>query len=140
MSGQNIGGYKYDEDTNTFPVFINYEKSEDISDTTKYHDRFVSPSRLIAISKSRRRLDSKDIERLRHADETGMRTFLFVRKNKHDAESKEFYYLGEMHPTGVFRQILMPNGEKSPISAVEIEYDLMTPVKDELYDYLTSGK
>ncbi len=140
VNGNSIGGYFYDEDTNTFPVFINYEKSDDISDTTKYHDRFVSPSRLIAISKSRRRLDSKDIERLRHAEETGLRTFLFVRKNKNDSESKEFYYLGEMRPTGVFLPIMMPNGDKPQIPAVEIEYDLLSPVKDELYDYLTSGE
>lgn len=30
----NIGGYKYDKDTQTFPVFINYDKSEDISAST----------------------------------------------------------------------------------------------------------
>jgi hypothetical protein len=136
VSGQNIGGYKYDEETNTFPVFINYEKDDDISDTTKYHDRFLSPSRLVAISKSRRRLDSKDIVRLRQADENGMRTFLFVRKNKDDKESKEFYYLGEMRPTGRFVPIVMAG---TNTSAVEIEYDLLTPVADELYDYLTSG-
>ena len=140
VNGNSIGGYFYDEETNTFPVFINYEKSDDISDTTKYQDRFLSPSRLIAISKSQRRLDSKDIERLRHADETGMRTFLFMRKNKNDAESKEFYYLGEMRPTGVFLPIMMPNGDKPAKPAVEIEYDLLTPVRDELYDYLTSGE
>lgn len=136
VSGQNIGGYKYDEETNTFPVFINYEKDDDISDTTKYHDRFLSPSRLVAISKSRRRLDSKDIVRLRQADENGMRIFLFVRKNKDDKESKEFYYLGEMRPTGRFVPIVMVG---TNTSAVEIEYDLLTPVADELYDYLTAG-
>ena len=36
----NIGGYKYDKKTKTFPVFINYDKQEDISDTTKYEDHF----------------------------------------------------------------------------------------------------
>lgn len=34
----NIGGYKYDKKTKTFPVFINYDKQNDISDTTKYED------------------------------------------------------------------------------------------------------
>ena len=140
VNGNSIGGYFYDEETNTFPVFINYEKSDDISDTTKYQDRFLSPSRLIAISKSQRRMDSKDIVRLRHAEETGMRTFLFMRKNKSDAESKEFYYLGEMRPTGMFKPIMMPNGNKPSKPAVEIEYDLLTPVRDELYEYLTSGE
>ena len=47
-----IGGYKFDKKTKTFPVFINYDKSENISDTTKYEDHFVAENRLIAISKS----------------------------------------------------------------------------------------
>ena len=52
----NIGGYKFDKKTKTFPVFINYDKAEDISDTTKYEDHFMpgSRDRLIAISKSGR--------------------------------------------------------------------------------------
>ena len=136
VNGNSIGGYWYDEATNTFSVFINYEKGDDVSDSTRYHDRFVSPARLIAISKSGRRLDSKDIVRLRNADKTGMRTYLFVRKNKDDKESKEFYYLGEMRPTGKFVPIVMEGTDKP---AVEIEYDLLTPVQEELYDYLTSG-
>jgi superfamily II DNA or RNA helicase len=136
VNGQNIGGYKYDERTNTFPVFINYDKDEDISDTIKYQDRFVNPGRLIAISKQPRNLRSPEIERLRNVDKNGMRTYLFVRKNKSDAESKEFYYLGEMRPTGRFVQIVMAGTDKP---AVEIEYDLAVPVKDELFDYLTSG-
>ncbi|MEE1028602.1 MAG: DUF3427 domain-containing protein, partial [Agathobacter sp.] len=37
----NIGGYKFDKKTKTFPVFINYDKADDISDTTKYEDHFV---------------------------------------------------------------------------------------------------
>ncbi len=136
VSGQNIGGYKYDEKTNTFPVFINYEKGEDISATIRYHDRFLSPSRLIAISKQPRHIDSPEIVRLRHIGENHMRVFLFVRKNKDDAESKEFYFLGEMRPTGEYQEFVMEGTTKS---AVEIGYALETPVPDELYDYLTSG-
>ena len=41
----NIGGYKFDKKTKTFPVFINYDKSENISDTTKYEDHFIPGSR-----------------------------------------------------------------------------------------------
>ena len=57
----NIGGYKYDKKTKTFPIFINYDKQDDISDRTKYEDHFVSASRLIAISKSGRSVDSEDV-------------------------------------------------------------------------------
>lgn len=134
---QNIGGYFHDTDTNTFPVFINYEKDPSISITTQYEDRFLSESRIIAISKSRRTLFSPEIEKLRNARENGMRCFLFVRKNKNDKnESIEFYFLGEMRPTGSFGEITMQDGTTS---AVEIEYELDTPVRGDLYDYLTSN-
>lgn len=94
----NIGGYKYDRKTKTFPVFINYDKAEDISDTTKYEDHFVPGfrDRLIAISKSGRSLQSEDVQNFLKAKERGIHVELFVRKNKDDKISKEFYYLGHM--------------------------------------------
>ena len=58
----NIGGYKYNKKTKTFPVFINYDKQENISDTTKYEDHFISSNHLIAISKSGRSLESEDVQ------------------------------------------------------------------------------
>ena len=36
---------------NTFPVFINYDKQDDISDTTKYEDHFTSYNRLMRFQK-----------------------------------------------------------------------------------------
>jgi len=94
----NIGGYKFDKKTKTFPVFINYDKSENISDTTKYEDHFIpgSRDRLIAISKSGRTLKSEDVQNFLKAKERGIQVELFVRKNKDDKISKEFYYLGHM--------------------------------------------
>ena len=133
---QNVGGYFHDKATNTFPVFINYEKDPSISITTMYEDRFVSDHELIAISKSNRTLSSPEIVNLAHADENGMRCFLFVRKNKEDKDDgTEFYFLGEMHPTGDFRQIVM---QGTTTKAVEISYRLETPVKGDLYDYFLS--
>lgn len=137
VNGQNIGGYMYDKRTKTFPVFINYEKDPDISDSTKYEDRFIGPSRIVAISKQSRHLDSPEIMRLRHYPESGVRPYLFVRKNKNDRDgSKEFYFLGEMRPTGEFREITMPGTTKA---AVEITYELFDSVRQDLYDYLTSN-
>lgn len=134
VNGQNIGGYKYDKETNTFPVFINYDKAPDISDTIKYEDRFVSERELIALSKQPRTMDSPEIVRLKAWPENGMRTYLFMRKNKNDVGSKEFYFLGSMHPTQDYRPIVMPNTNKT---AIEIRYELDVPVRDDLYEYLT---
>lgn len=84
----NIGGYKYDKKTKTFPVFINYDKQDNISDTTKYEDHFTSYNRLIAISKSGRSIESEDVQNFLNAKERGIDVQLFVRKNKDDKISK----------------------------------------------------
>lgn len=132
----NIGGYKYDKKTKTFPVFINYDKQENISDTTKYEDHFTSYNRLIAISKSGRSLESEDVQNFLNAKERGIDVQLFVRKNKDDKISKEFYYLGRMFATGEVKEFTMPNTDKS---AVEIEWALETPVREDIYEYIVNG-
>lgn len=131
----NIGGYKYDKKTKTFPVFINYDKSEDISDTTKYEDHFTSSSSLIAISKSGRSITSEDVQNFLHASERGIQVHLFVRKNKDDKISKEFYYLGHMQASGKVKEFVMQNTDKT---AVEIEWLLDVPVREDLYEYIVN--
>ena len=129
----NIGGYKYDKKTKTFPVFINYDKQDDISDTTKYEDHFVNANTLIAISKSGRSLASEDVQNFLHARERGIDVQLFVRKNKDDKISKEFYYLGRMAASGKAEEFCMPNTTKT---AVKIEWVLDTPVREDIYQYI----
>ena len=131
----NIGGYKYDKKTKTFPVFINYDKEDDIQDTVKYEDHFVSTNRLIAISKSNRTIQSEDVQNFLHAKERGISVELFVRKNKDDKISKEFYYLGHMTASGRTKEFIMPN---TTSSAVEIEWILDTPVRNDLFEYIVS--
>ncbi|MDO4466879.1 MAG: DEAD/DEAH box helicase [Bacillota bacterium] len=131
----NIGGYKYDKKTKTYPVFINYDKDEAISDTIKYEDRLLSPNELLAISKSKRTIQSEDVYTALHAKELGVTMHLFVRKNKDDKISKEFYYLGTMNATGEAHEFVMPN---TSTTAVEIFYQLDTPVRKDIYDYIVN--
>ena len=58
------------------------------------------------------------------AKERGIDVQLFVRKNKDDKISKEFYYLGRMTATGRTEEFVMANTDKT---AVEIEWALDTP-------------
>ncbi len=132
----NIGGYKFDKKTRTFPVFINYDKAEDISDTTKYEDHFTSRKSLIAISKSGRSMQSEDVQNFIKAKERGIQVELFVRKNKDDKISKEFYYLGHMEATGNAKEFVMANTDKT---AVEIEWMLDVPVREDIYEYILQG-
>ena len=66
----------------------------------------------------------------------GIDVQLFVRKNKDDKISKEFYYLGRMYATGEVKEFIMPNTDKS---AVEIEWALDTPVREDIYEYIING-
>ena len=58
-----------------------------------------------------------------------------MRKNKDDKISKEFYYLGRMTATGRTREFQMSNTTKT---AVEIEWNLDTPVREDIYQYIIS--
>ena len=131
----NIGGYKYNRETNTYPVFMNYHKDDDVDDTINYEDRFLSPSHLIAISKSGRTINSDDVKQALTSKENGTDLCLFVRRNKDDKISKEFYYLGRMHADTANKPnaITMPKTTKT---AIEIFYQLETPVRDDIYDYI----
>lgn len=133
-----MNGYLLDKKTKTYPVFINYDKAENISDTTKYEDHFVPGSRdhLIAISKSGRSLQSEDVQNFLKAKERGIQVELFVRKNKDDKISKEFYYLGHMTASGNAKEFTMANTNKT---AVEIEWILDDPIREDIYEYIVNG-
>lgn len=70
------------------------------------------------------------------AKERGIDVQLFVRKNKDDKISKEFYYLGLMTATGRIEEFVMANTDKT---AVEIEWALDTPVREDIYEYIING-
>lgn len=132
----NIGGYKYDEKTKTFPVFINYHKDDDIADSIKYQDRFESRKKLIAISKSKRSKSSKDVQTIYNAQAQNVAIHLFVRKDKNDEASKEFYYLGLMHAIDEPKEIVMND---SGLTAVELYYQLETEIREDVYEYITEN-
>ena len=131
----NIGGYKYDTYSQTYPIFINYVKGEEVGATTRYEDRFIDQSTLTAISKSRRNLNSDDVVNARNSKERGILMPLFVRKNKDDQTSKEFYFLGTIEHNGIANEFTMPGTDD--VTAVEIGYKLNTPVENNLYEYIT---
>lgn len=136
-----IGGYMYNEYSDSFCVFINYDKAED---AINYEDKFLDRSHIKAISKKNRNKSSKDYAVIYGRDEHGARIekfsntrkYLFIRKNKDaNGESKEFFFLGEIRPVGDARFTTLPGtGER----IFEIEYELETPVREDIYDYLNS--
>lgn len=131
----NIGGYKYNSKTNTLPIFINYHKDDSISDSIKYNDYFISRNVLSWISKNKRYISSPDVLNIANSKVNNTKILLFVRKNKDDKEnSKEFYFLGEITPITLPKEVIMLSGDH----AVNFEFLLETPVREELYDYIVN--
>ena len=127
----NVGGYILDKEQKTFPVYINYDKAEDIAASIDYEDHFINPHSLLAFSKGRKNLNSSEIVALRQIEKEPLFIPLFVRKNT-EVKDNLFYFLGEMKPDGLFKESTMKNGQ----SVVKIGYELEVPVRKDLYDYL----
>lgn len=127
VNAQNIGGYKYDKDSNTFCVFINYKKGEGVVESQRYDDRFENRNTLLALSKSTEDRNAKNMMRVSNHKKNGTTIHLFMRKNKEDEGSKEFYYLGMMD----FDDFV------SDGKPVEIRYRLHDEVRRDIYEYMT---
>lgn len=130
----NIGGYKFDQRTNTMPVFINHD--HDASHGGKYLHRFIDAGTLICFSKPNRSIDSDEIQRIYNEDKNHIQIHLFVRKNKNDSTSKEFYYMGQLHAIDKPINVKLPDNKNS---AIQFTYKLETPIKEELFNYITSN-
>lgn len=123
-------GYAANEDTKTCPIFITYHKADDISDSTKYEDKFDNPSVISWFSKSNRRLNSK-IEQRIVSGEYALEVFV----KKDDAEGNDFHYLGQAHSRDAV-ETTIPTAKK-PMPIVNMRLDLMQPVSPGLYEYFT---
>ena len=92
---QNVGGYMVSQDGAHCPIFVNYHKEDHISESTKYEDAFVNHKEFDWMSKSNRKIQSKDVQSI-----LGKRGAiflpLFIKKN--NDEGQEFYYMGEVTP------------------------------------------
>ena len=53
---QNVGGYLVSSDNTHCPIFVNYHKDDDISESTKYEDEFINNKEFSWMSKSKRNL------------------------------------------------------------------------------------
>jgi superfamily II DNA or RNA helicase len=128
-----MAGYFYEKTTHTMPVFINYIAPD--KKRVDYTNEFLSNTLITAYSKSNRKLDSSDAKHgvpdIHNAKEEQNKLYLFVRKPSEDKEAKEFYFLGEIIAQGKPEFAPKYNGFK-------ILYKLDTPVRADIFDYLTT--
>jgi superfamily II DNA or RNA helicase len=92
---QNVGGYLVDTHAGHCPIFVNYHKEDDISESTKYDDEFINKTTFDWMSKSKRTLNSPDVQAIL-GENGAIRLLLFIKKN--NDEGQEFYYMGDVSP------------------------------------------
>lgn len=135
--GLNVGEYKVSPDKSNCPIFLNYEKEEGISDTTKYEDHFNDQSTVTYMSKNKRTLKSPEVLLMQNQGTNGIRLPLFVKKS--NAESTEHYFIGDLAPIEEsFSEEMMPVGGGPDVSVVKMVFSLDKIVEENLYKYLTS--
>ena len=127
--------YGYRVKHNTCPIFVTYEKNEDISESTKYEDQFVNTETFSWMTRSRVKLESKEPQAIINHDKTDLGIYLFIKKS--DDEGKDFYYMGQVTPFDQLETTIKDNkGKDLPI--VNFKYKLENPVKDEMYSYFVN--
>ena len=127
MNGQNIGGYKIKY--NTCPIFVTYNKAEDISETINYEDHFISKTEFNWMSRNNRKTSSPELEPL--INYNSVDTQLFIQKS--NDEGIEFYYIGKLTPLS-YRQVYRTiNDKEQPI--VNFRFKIDHEVKEEIYSY-----
>jgi superfamily II DNA or RNA helicase/SOS-response transcriptional repressor LexA len=134
---QNVGGYLVSPDNKHCPIFVNYHKEDDISESTKYEDKFVSPKEFDWMSKSNRKIESKDVQSIL-GNNGNIRLPLFIKKN--NDEGTEFYFMGDINPQkNNIEQTKMNSDSGRKVSVVKIRFDLENPVSDSMYQYLSES-
>ncbi|MFA6680042.1 MAG: DEAD/DEAH box helicase [Candidatus Methanomethylophilaceae archaeon] len=125
--------YGYRIKNNTCPIFVTYNKRNDISASTKYEDAFIDRQTFSWMTRSGVKLGSSEVDQIINFNRNGLKTYLFVKKD--DGDGTDFYYMGRVEP------IIKSIAEKKNIenkSIVNIPFRLKSPVKNDIYNYLVS--
>ena len=115
----------------TCPMFVTYNKEDDISASTKYEDRFISPKVFSWMTRSRVSIESREVLQIQ---DPNVRKLLFVKKS--DSDGTSFYYMGDVRVEPkkcILEQIEDDKGRKLPI--VNIIYDMDRSVDEKIYSY-----
>lgn len=132
---QNVGGYMVSKDKKDCAIFVNYHKEASISESTKYHDRFISRSEFIWMSKNKRRLKSPDVDSILSQKKHGMRIPLFVKKS--NSEGLEFFFMGDLtivEGSAIEKEI--KTDKNKTVSVVEMKFLINQPIDRAIYDYI----
>lgn len=110
------------------PMFVTYNKSEDISESTKYEDCFMNPAQFSWMTRNRVREESSEVVEIKKESTLKL---LFVQKNAHESE---FYFMGPVE-FKTCRETTQKNDKGENLPIVNIVYDMNIVVDDKIYKY-----
>ena len=137
-----VYGYRIKQDT--CPIFVTYEKSDDISSSTMYPDEFerissnpdIYSNKIFSwMTRSRVSEASPEAQQLIHAKENGLKIMLFLKKS--DGEGTDFYYMGEASPIK-WEQTTIMNDKKEVLPIMNFKLELKQEVRKDIFDYFTA--
>ena len=128
-----VYGYKIKH--GSCPIFVTYNKSSDISGSTKYEDKFINKNTFSWLTKNNRTFESKDVKEILEYKTNGLNIHLFVKKE--DGEGRDFYYLGQVEPIKEeTKETTIKNDEGKELPIVNIHFKIKNTVQEDIYDYL----
>jgi len=127
-----VYGYRTSRSTNTCPIFVTYNKSDDIAMSTQYADCFESPRVFSWMTRSRMTLNSREVKDIIEQEQNGIDLRLFIKKS--DGEGSDFYYFGRVTPIS-WRQTKQSSDDGRMLDIVNIKFELEHTVPDDLYEY-----
>jgi superfamily II DNA or RNA helicase/HKD family nuclease len=126
--------YGYKLNNNSCPIFVNYHKEENIASSTKFPEKFLSPSQFLWYSKPQRRLSNSTLASIRINNRIKLPLFI----KKHNGEGTDFYYMGDVRPIdNSFEETTIKNDKNEDVPVVKVILELNKPVESSLYKYLT---
>lgn len=124
--------YGYRIKHNTCPIFVTYEKKDDIANSTKYEDQFINNQLFSWMTRSKVSLESPESQKIINYSKIGLKIYLFIKKC--DGEGTDFYYMGKVSPIDYMQtEIENDNGQKLPI--MNFKMKLEHSVREDIYEY-----
>ncbi len=136
--------YGYRIKYGTCPIFVTYEKADDIASSTRYLDEFeklseepeIRSNRIFSwMTRSKVTLDSVEAKKLIHAREEGLKVLLFLKKS--DGEGSDFYYMGQVDPLS-WEETTILDDNKRELPIVNFKLCLRQEARDDIFDYFTA--
>ena len=131
--------YGYRLKHNSLPIFITYEKDDELNSDVHYADEIINTDTIKWYSRSNQTTQSKEIKDILESQIKGTaKIYIFVKKN--DSEGSDFYYLGNasIDLDSVKDEVVENHKSDKSYNVVSMNLILKNSIELSLYHYLSN--